>query len=88
MCPSQSLNTIFAVAPFYPNLRFTMSSLSLLEAAGMPVLSSLSKLIEARALPLTWQSLFGVMTDMGLEDLSQEIVNYFYGMCVWSNYVS
>ena len=86
--------------------RFSVSALHRLEAAGVPVVTSLKMEIEnnpgqisrilyrqeewakewekgACHLPPTWRSLFEMLKELDLEDLSQEVQTYLTGELVY-----
>ena len=89
------------MSPYDPDSQFTTSALSRLEAAGIPVitslqnvdgkmanaigaahLSSLDAMLEwwvsggTSPVPPTWRSLYGVLRELDLEELAQEIQDY------------
>lgn len=86
------------VSPYDPDSQFSRSALSRLEAARIPVLSSLAK-IDGEQLektiglsigdyddtldrwiescnPPTWKSLYDVLKELDLEELSEQIEEY------------
>ena len=95
-------NCLHSVPPYDPDSQFSKGALSKLEAAGIPVLTSLENvgkelaaaigshytsdcnvLLEEWASeeisstrPPTWRSLYEVMRELDLEELSQEIEEY------------
>ena len=87
------------MSAYNPDSQFSKGALSRLEAAGIPVLTSLEKVDEKLAAaigvqntskvlkkwasgeflstrPPTWRTLYEVMRELDLEELSQEIEEY------------